>query len=412
VADGAASEQIIADRYTVERRIAKGGMATVYLASQVKVNRPVALKVLSPPNDEEVAADFLSRFHLEAETLAALDHRNIVTLYDFGELPGGRFYLAMEYVDGPRFSDLVKTGPLPADEAIRLLLQVCSALRYAHKQGVVHRDLKPSNLLIKRTDDGVDQVKVVDFGLVKLTSEDHAITRAGMILGSPHCMSPEQIHGRDLDHRADIYSVGVLLYRTVVGAYPFHGPTSAATMVQHLNEPVPPMGRMNPDVELPDGYEAVVRRCLAKVPDDRYPDMEALITDLSLILAGTGEGVVDEEPSASTMRPGLANYQPAPRRWWPVAALALAAMMLVGSGVALAGAGVLIGVWASQPSRGPAVAPSPAPSEAPVPVAPDDAPAPAPPPEPAADTDADAPKDPSPRPRPAPRPDAPPLAPR
>ena len=294
VPDGQATEQIIADRYVVERRIAKGGMSTVYLARQVKVNRRVALKVVAPPPDEEMASDFLRRFQLEAETLAALDHPNIVTLYDFGELPSGQFYLAMEYVEGPRFTDLVKEGPLPVDEAIRLLLQVCDALRYAHGQGVVHRDLKPGNLLVRATAEGIDQVKVVDFGLVKHTEDDQSITQAGMILGSPHCMAPEQIHGRTLDHRADIYAVGILLFRIVVGSYPFHGESSGATMVAHLQEPIPSMGERNPELALPDGFEAVVRRCLAKSPSDRYPDMDALITELSLLQAALrGEAVAD-----------------------------------------------------------------------------------------------------------------------
>ena len=222
---------IIADRYQVDRLIARGGMAAVYLAQHIKLNRAIALKILSPPPDAEDPSSFEERFRLEAETLAQLDHPNIVTLHDYGETEDGRFFLAMEYVEGPRLSDLLREGPLPVDRALRLIIQVCAGLRYSHKKGVVHRDLKPSNLLIRTREDGEEQVKVVDFGLVKLTEADQSITRAGLILGSPHCMAPEQVKGLRVDVRTDIYAVGILLFRSLTGQYPFHGPNSAATMI-------------------------------------------------------------------------------------------------------------------------------------------------------------------------------------
>lgn len=271
---------IIADRYQVDRLIARGGMAAVYLAHHVKLHRPVALKILSPPPDAEDPQSFEERFRLEAETLASLDHPNIVILHDFGETPDGRFFLAMEYVDGPRLSDLLKDGPLPAERALGLIMQVCAALRYAHKRGVVHRDLKPSNMLVRMKDNGEEQMKVVDFGLVKLT-DDQSITKAGLILGSPHCMAPEQIKGVDIDHRADIYATGVLLFRSITGTYPFHGQNSAATMIAHLNQAPPTFFSIAPDLQIPAGLEEIVRKCLEKKPDDRYADMAALMNDLA-----------------------------------------------------------------------------------------------------------------------------------
>lgn len=271
---------VVADRYRIDRLLARGGMAAVYLAQHVKLNRPVALKVLSPPPDAEDPESFEERFKLEAETLSALDHPNIVIVHDFGEMADGRFFIAMEYVEGPRLTDLVKDAPLDPHHAVSLIIQVCAALRYAHKRGVVHRDLKPSNILVKQKDGG-ENVKVVDFGLVKLTSDDQNITRAGLILGSPHCMAPEQIRGVDIDARCDIYATGILLFRLITGAYPFHGANSAATMIEHMNAPVPTFFSVKPDLVAPPGLEEIVRKCLEKRAEDRYPDMQSLMNDLA-----------------------------------------------------------------------------------------------------------------------------------
>ena len=275
------SGTMIADRYQVDKLVARGGMAAVYLAQHVKLNRPVALKILSPPPDADESGAFEERFRLEAETLASLDHPNIVILHDYGDLDDGRFFLAMEFIDGPRLSDVLRDGPLPCERALQLIMQVCNGLRYSHKRGVVHRDLKPSNLLIKLNDDGSEQLKIVDFGLVKLTEADQSITRAGLILGSPHCMAPEQVKGQQVDHRADIYAIGVLLFRTLTGQYPFHGPNSAATMIAHLNQPVPTFFNVAPAVVIPEGLEELVRKALAKLPADRYPSIQELMDDMA-----------------------------------------------------------------------------------------------------------------------------------
>jgi len=296
---------VIAGRYEIERLIARGGMAAVYLARQRNLRRKVALKILSPPNNAEERATFEERFRREAETLASFDHPHIVTLYDYGEVDEpsqvghqGRFYLAMEYIEGPRLADLLYEGPIPAPEAIRLMGQVCRALRFSHRRGVVHRDLKPSNLLIKYDDDGNAQIKVVDFGLVKLKDDDQSITRAGMILGSPHCMAPEQIRGEPIDHRADIYAVGVLLFRCVLGQYPFHGSTSTATMISHLNDPIPAFRDMAPEIAAPPGLEDVVRRCLAKETADRYFDMVSVFQALRSVVSMP---MFDDGPMSQSM---------------------------------------------------------------------------------------------------------------
>ena len=275
------SPRVFAGRYQVERMIARGGMGEVYLCTDLDLRRPVALKILRKGVDTEDGGRFMERFRLEARTLATLNHANIVTLYEYGETEDGQLFLALEYIEGPRFTDIARQGPMDPMRVLRLTMQVCRALRFAHRRGVVHRDLKPSNLLIRVDEDGEEQVKVVDFGLVKVVEDDQALTRAGLILGSPHCMAPEQIRGlKDVDHRADIYAAGVLMFRALVGKWPFHGETSTATMIAHINQPTPSFREMNPDLVLPPGLEDVVRRCLEKDPANRYSDVRTLMADL------------------------------------------------------------------------------------------------------------------------------------
>lgn len=288
-APAGAGGPVVAGRYRVERLIARGGMAAVFLAEHIALRRRVALKILHPPPDAEESGNFEKRFRLEAETLATLDHPNIVTLYDYGEAEDGRFYLAMEYIEGPRFTDLLGHGAIAPDRAIRLILEVCAGLRYAHKRGVIHRDLKPSNLLIGTDGEGNERVKVVDFGLVKVAEIDQFLTREGLVLGSPHCMAPEQVRGGDIDQRADIYAIGVLLFRSLTGVYPFHGATSTSTMVAHLNEPIPTFASVAPELQLPARLEDVVRRCLAKRQADRYPDVKSLMEDLKVCIGMRAE---------------------------------------------------------------------------------------------------------------------------
>ena len=265
------------DGGAVSGRAAHRRGAWARCTSPSSICREVALKILSPSPDMEESGAFEERFRLEAETLAALNHPNIVTLYDYGQTDDGRYFLALEYIDGPRFTDILRAGPMAAADAVRLILQVCRALRYAHRRGVVHRDLKPSNLLTYRDDEGEEHVKVVGFGLVKVLEDDQSLTRAGLILGSPHCMAPEQIRGDEIDHRADIYAIGVLLFRAVTATWPFHGDTSTGTMIAHINNPVPRFR----DLQLPfevSLLEDVIRRCLSKNAADRYADVGTLMT--------------------------------------------------------------------------------------------------------------------------------------
>lgn len=345
---------VVAGRYRTMRLIARGGMASVFLAEQLALHRAVALKILNPPPPGEAGEgeSFEKRFKLEAETLATLVHPNIVTVYDYGQ-DGGRFFLAMEYIDGPRFTDLLVRGALPVDRTIQLLLPVCNALRYAHKRGVVHRDLKPSNLLISRDEEGQEQVKVVDFGLVKVGELEQSLTREGVVMGSPHCMAPEQVQGGAIDHRADIYALGILLYRCLTGTYPFHGSNATATMMLHLTADVPWFSAVAPDLDLPPQLERIVRKCLMRRPEDRYADVVSLAADLSRCVglapqADTqSQSLSLDEPSGAEPTQMVAlplppvveePPAPAPRRWSPAYGVVLAVLVIA----------ALAAVWASR----------------------------------------------------------------
>jgi len=354
------SSEIIAGRFRIERPIARGGMAEVFLAEQIGLRRKVALKILAPPGGAEDTENFKERFRLEAETLASLSHPNIVVLHDYGRTEDGRFFLAMEYIDGPRFTDLLREGPFTPERAIDLILQICAALRYAHKRGVIHRDLKPSNLLVK-TEDGHEQVRVVDFGLARLTDEQ-SITRSGMILGSPHCMSPEAVSGADIDARADIYSLGILLFRSVTGKYPFHGATSAATMIAHVNQPTPTFFSANPDLQVPSGLEDVVRRCLEKRPEARYQNVEELAGALAACRAVAPELFESVNITHTVITQKLKRAE-SRERWRRIVP-----GVLIGLVTALVG----VGIWRLGVDSGPATATTATAASTPPPVVPEE----------------------------------------
>lgn len=294
-------------------------MGAVYEAEQRPLGRRVAVKVLQEPPNSGDSDAFQRRFFLEAATLAKLDHPNTVTLYDYGQTKDQIFYLVMEYVDGPSLSKVLKKcgGIMEPHRVLTLMAQVTDALANAHHAGVVHRDLKPGNLLVTRDSAGNEQVKVVDFGLVKLTEGDQAITVTGMIMGSPHCMAPEQVQGENVDHRADVYAIGVLLFRCLVGHYPFHGSTTTATMIAHIQQPVPSLGKLAPDLVLPEGLEQVVQRCLAKDPKERFQDMR----ELGRVLRACIEVPADQFTTVSTlMEPGPAELPPPSKPPWALIA--------------------------------------------------------------------------------------------
>lgn len=271
--------------YQVLRRLGRGAMAEVYLAEQLSLGRQVALKVL----DAELARDpsFVRRFHHEARAAAALSHAGIVQIYEVGE-DGGAHYIAQEYVHGRNLGEVIRSrGSIEPRLVLDILRQTVSALSRAASAGIVHRDIKPENIMLARS----GEVKVTDFGLARVQRDGAAtnLTQIGVTMGTPLYMSPEQIEGRELDSRSDIYSLGITAYHMLAGAPPFTGDTPLSVAILHLNQAPEPLARRAPRV--PARFAAVVERMIAKKPSDRYDDPAALQRELhALAKEGADEG--------------------------------------------------------------------------------------------------------------------------
>ncbi len=275
---------VVEGRYRIESVIGQGSAGTVYKAIQELIGREVAIKVLHDylVSDEE----FIKRFRQEAKASSRLSHPNIITIYDFGVLPKtGRPYIAMDLLRGTPLSEMIADrGYLPMDEAIPILSQVCAALAEAHRQGVVHRDVKPENIvLVERSGQKMFPI-VVDFGIARLVQEESdvaKITRTGTVCGSPTYMSPEQCTSSKVDHRSDIYSVGIVIYEALTGTVPFMSDELAKVMAMHLTDPPTPLNKVRPDLQFPDMLERVVAKALSKSPDDRFQDMDDMASAIT-----------------------------------------------------------------------------------------------------------------------------------
>ncbi|HZI20369.1 MAG TPA: protein kinase [Pyrinomonadaceae bacterium] len=253
-------------KYRVEGRIAAGGMGTVYRATRLLIGDEVAIKILHPEHFADASA--AERFRREAQAAARLKHPNAVSVYDFGVTNEGLVYLVMELVGGESLRRIIKgQGPLTPSAAADVMRQVCAALDEAHRQSIVHRDVKADNIIIHQTPAGL-RVKVLDFGIAKLRDVAASnLTQTGSVMGTPHYMSPEQCVGEELDSRSDIYSLGVVLYEMLAGVVPFNSPTSTAVIIQHVNQPPPPLRSIN--MSVPEAVERVVMHALQKRREDR-----------------------------------------------------------------------------------------------------------------------------------------------
>ncbi len=272
--------RVINDRFEIIDLIARGGMGRVYRAQQRPLGRQVALKILDPRYKGDEDPEFQTRFFLEASTAAKLSHPNTVTVFDYGKTTDEIYFIVMELVEGRTLSALLKElGPIEPERAINIAVQIARSVREAHGMGVIHRDLKPANVLLTRHGDEEDFVKVLDFGLVKDVEANEELTQAGLFMGSPKYMSPEQIQGGDVDARTDIYALGVMLYLMLCGRVPFDRDNQVQILMAHMREAVPPMVR-DDGVAVPPALEAVVMNCLEKDANNRYSDMNELVAAL------------------------------------------------------------------------------------------------------------------------------------
>lgn len=267
-------------RYKISNEIATGGMGTVYVAHDERLNRPVALKVLA--YNLLVDGALVERFRREARAVAALGHPNIANVFDYGE-EDGRPVIAMELAPGRDLARILRaTGPLEPARAARIGRQICAALAHAHAAGIVHRDIKPANVIVSDDDD----VKVTDFGIARATG-DEKLTATGSVMGTAHYISPEQAGGGPINAQSDIYSAGIVLYEMLTGAVPFTGDSLMAVAMRHLNETVPPPSETRPEV--PAELDAVVAHATTKEPRDRYRDATEMGTALAAPAADTNE---------------------------------------------------------------------------------------------------------------------------
>jgi len=281
-------DRLFDGRYLISRKLGAGGMANVYLAEDQELGRRVAIKIL----DERHASDeqFVERFRREAQNAGGLSHPNIVSIYDRGEAAGS-YYIAMEYVEGRTLKELiVARGPSPIGIAIDYTRQTLSALRFAHRKGIVHRDIKPHNMIV----DGDGRVKVMDFGIARAGASQ--MTEAGSIIGTAQYLSPEQARGAPVDQTSDLYSTGIVLYELLTGTVPFTGDSAVEIAMKHLSQTPDPPSSHRP--EIPRDLDYVVLRALGKDPSDRYHSAEEMDSDLERI--GRGVGVSAETAEAAT----------------------------------------------------------------------------------------------------------------
>jgi serine/threonine-protein kinase len=282
---------VIDDRYRVVRRIGEGGMGIVYEVEHVVIEKRLALKVLR--DDYSSRPEVVARFRQEAKSASRIGNEHIVDISDFGETPNGASYFVMELLDGEDLANvLAREGTLPLSRAADIVTQCARALAAAHAKGIVHRDMKPENVFLTRRENRPDFVKIVDFGIAKMSDIETAgqpgrkLTKTGMIFGTPEYMSPEQAAGKSLDHRVDVYALAVIFFELLTGRVPFSGDTFMGVLTQHMFEVPPSLAQANPALQVPESIEAFVRKGLAKDPGERFQTCDELIAALEKAVRG------------------------------------------------------------------------------------------------------------------------------
>jgi len=379
-------------RYKIQQLLGEGGMGFVYLARHKVIDKKVAVKVLR--SDLARDREILDRFLQEAKAASSIGNPHIVDISDFGDLPDGSTYFVMEYLEGKSLSNLIDSGETLTPERIcHIALQIADGLSAAHAQGIVHRDLKPDNIYLVQRSADPDFIKILDFGIAKVTGDANTkLTKAGAVFGTPHYMSPEQAAGAPVDHRTDIYALGVMLYEMASGQLPFTADNFMGILTQHMYKAPVPIRALVPTPDCPPGLEAIILKYMSKKVDHRYQSMDELAADLKRVESGGVPNAVGEmmarsggfnvphdyfkSPSAPAIVPATPPETPrklSPYVW--VAGVAsvvgiVATVVVVGTSGTKAETGqdpAKSAVAANVTVPSPATAPSPSPTGAPVP---------------------------------------------
>jgi serine/threonine-protein kinase len=352
---------VVGDRYRIVSRIGVGGMGAVYRAEHTMMRRDLAIKVLLPELGGK--EEFARRFEREAESASRLAHPNIISVTDFGRTADGSLFIAMEFLAGESLSHVIKAGPVPRERALHIVRQILRGLEHAHAAGIVHRDLKPDNIMLVERDGQADVVKILDFGIAKVTEPlsgrgagATALTQAGMIFGTPEYLSPEQALAEIVDPRADIYATGVILFEMLAGRKPFHSEDKVKLISMHLAHAPPRLREINPNVDAPVALEQVVLQALEKSRENRFASAAAFLQALEDAEA-LAEAPVD---------PGATMVQGQPGRRGPLDAVT--GFVTGGRGLALAlvvVAAVAVGAYVRGSHQRALVAPPPKPAPPP-----------------------------------------------
>lgn len=275
------------EKYRILKQIGEGGMGVVYEAEHIHIGKKVALKILR--EDYTKKQDVVERFKQEARSASIIGHPNIIDVTDFGYTNDGRVFFIMEYLEGEDLATILENErALKWHRAVKIALQVCHGLEAAHSKGIIHRDMKPENIFIVHPNTKDEKVKILDFGIAKMSILDHEskrLTRTGVVFGTPEYMSPEQAAGKTIDKRVDIYSLGVIMYEMITSKVPFTGDSFMAILSKHIFDKVPPLKEVSPNLHIPESLEKTIYKCLEKEPENRFESAAQLASALESVLS-------------------------------------------------------------------------------------------------------------------------------